>query len=67
MVTCDPDELAAPIHSKAMITILHPEDHRRWLECPLDDAASFQSPCPTGPITVRGPVFPAPQPQSTPV
>jgi putative SOS response-associated peptidase YedK len=29
MVTCDPNELVAPIHPKAMITILAPEDHER--------------------------------------
>jgi putative SOS response-associated peptidase YedK len=27
MVTCDPNELVAPIHPKAMITILAPDDH----------------------------------------
>jgi putative SOS response-associated peptidase YedK len=26
MVTCDPNELVAPIHPKAMITILHESD-----------------------------------------
>jgi putative SOS response-associated peptidase YedK len=34
MVTCKPNELVEPIHPKAMITILPPEDHERWLTCP---------------------------------
>jgi putative SOS response-associated peptidase YedK len=31
MVTCDPNELVAPIHPKAMITFLHESDWDRWL------------------------------------
>ena len=31
MVTCDPNELVAPIHPKAMITILQRADWDRWL------------------------------------
>lgn len=58
MVTCDPNELVAPIHPKAMITILHEGDWARWLECPLDDVVSFQRPYPAELMTVRGPVFP---------
>src|SRR5207245_1629146 len=34
MVTCDPNELVAPVHPKAMITILAPEDQESWLTCP---------------------------------
>jgi putative SOS response-associated peptidase YedK len=30
MVMCDPNALVAPIHTKAMITILKPQDHGRW-------------------------------------
>jgi putative SOS response-associated peptidase YedK len=48
-VTCDPNELVAPIHPKAMITILAPEDHDRWLT-----GASLS----TERMTVRGPEFP---------
>ncbi len=29
MMTCDPNELVALIHPKAMITILHADDHER--------------------------------------
>lgn len=58
MVTCDPNELVAPIHPKAMITILHEGDWAGWLECPLDDVVSFQRPYPAELMTMRGPVFP---------
>jgi putative SOS response-associated peptidase YedK len=58
MVTCDPNELVAPIHPKAMITILHPEDWEDWLNCPLNDVAKYQRPYPAERMTVRGPVFP---------
>lgn len=58
MVTCDPNELVAPIHPKAMITILHPEDWDDWLNCPLDDVVKYQRPYPAERMTVRGPVFP---------
>ncbi|MFS0770852.1 SOS response-associated peptidase family protein [Sphingomonas sp. 1P08PE] len=58
MVTCDPNELVAPIHPKAMITILAPEDHDRWLQGSYDDIVALQKPYPTEPMTVRGPVFP---------
>lgn len=58
MVTCDPNELVAPVHPKAMITILHEADWSRWLECPLDDVMAFQQPYPAALMTVRGPVFP---------
>jgi putative SOS response-associated peptidase YedK len=58
MVTCDPNDLVAPLHPKAMITILEPADHERWLTCPLDDVVTFQRPYPAERMTVRGPVFP---------
>ena len=46
MVTCDPNELVAPIHPNAMIAILAPEDHQRWLSCDFDDLVQFQKPYP---------------------
>jgi putative SOS response-associated peptidase YedK len=58
MVTCDPNPLVAPIHPKAMITILHPEDHDRWLTGSYDDVVALQRPYPAERMTVRGPVFP---------
>ncbi len=58
MVTCDPNALVAPIHPKAMITILRPEDHDRWLTGSLDDVTALQQPYADGQMTVRGPVFP---------
>ncbi len=58
MVTCDPNELVAPIHPKAMITILAPEDHDRWLQGSYDEIVVLQKPYPTSSMTVRGPLFP---------
>ncbi len=58
MVTCDPNELVAPIHPKAMITILAPEDHDRWLQGSYDEIVSLQKPYSADTMTVRGPIFP---------
>lgn len=58
MVTCDPNELVAPIHPKAMITILAPEDQDRWLTSDYEAIVSMQRPYPAERMTVRGPVFP---------
>lgn len=63
MVTCDPNELVAPIHPKAMITILGPEDQARWLECSYDDVVTLPRPYPAELRTVCGPVFPTRQRQ----
>ncbi len=58
MVTCDPNTLVAPIHPKAMITILRTEDHGRWLTGSSDDVLALQKPYPTERMILRGPVFP---------
>lgn len=58
MVTCDPNELVAPIHPKAMITILAEADWDRWLTCSYDDVVALQRPYPAEKMSVRGPVFP---------
>jgi putative SOS response-associated peptidase YedK len=58
MVTCDPNPLVAPIHPKAMVTILSPEDHERWLRGSYDDVVALQRPYPAERMVVRGPVFP---------
>jgi putative SOS response-associated peptidase YedK len=58
MVTCDPNELVAPIHPKAMITILHEADWDRWLRGSYDDVVALQQPYPSELMTVHGPVFP---------
>lgn len=59
MVTCDPNELVAPIHPKVMITIVDEADWDRWLRGSYDDAVELQQPYPANKVTVRGPVFPA--------
>lgn len=58
MVTCDPNDLVAPIHPKAMITILDPDDVDTWLTGSYDDVVRLQKPFDAGKMTVRGPVFP---------
>ncbi|WP_419826832.1 SOS response-associated peptidase family protein [Sphingomonas sp.] len=58
MVTCDPNELVRPIHPKAMITILPPEDVDTWLRGSYEEVTALQRPYEAGRMTVRGPVFP---------
>jgi len=58
MVTCDPNELVALIHPKAMITVLEEADWDRWLTGSYDEAVALQRPYPADRMTVRGPVFP---------
>jgi len=48
MVTCDPNELVAPINPKAMITILRPEDCHAWLQGAMTMSWAY-----TGPIKRR--------------
>lgn len=58
MVTCDPNELVASVHPKAMITILTPDDCDRWLRGSYNDVVALQRPYPAHKMTVLGPVFP---------
>jgi len=58
MVTCDPNELVAPIHPKAMITVLAEADWERWLRGSFDDVVALQRPYPADLMRVRGPEFP---------
>ena len=58
MVTCDPNELVAPIHPKAMIVVLAPADHEQWMHGGYDEIVALQRPYPSERMTVRGPVFP---------
>lgn len=58
MVTCEPNELVAPIHPKAMITILRADDVGQWLQGSYDDVVRLQRPYDAAQMTVRGPVFP---------
>ena len=58
MVTCDPNPLVAPVHPKAMITVLEQADWDRWLRGSYDDVVELQRPYPAERMTVRGPVFP---------
>jgi len=58
MVTCDANELVAPIHPKAMITILPDADWSRWLTGSYEDAVALQQPYLARLMTVAGPLFP---------
>ena len=58
MVTCDPNPLVEPIHPKAMITVLEPGDHERWLAGTYDDVVALQRPYAAERMTMRGPEFP---------
>ena len=58
MVTCDPNSLVAPIHPKAMITILELKDVDTWLRGSYDDVVALQRPYDPAKMTVRGPVCP---------
>ena len=58
MVTCDPNGLVAPVHPKAMITILAEESWDRWLRGGYQDAVALQQPYDAKRMTMRGPVFP---------
>ena len=65
MVTCDPNALVAPIHPKAMITILRAEDHDKWLTGGFEDIVGLQRPYAPIRMAVRGPVFPTRQTTSS--
>lgn len=61
MVTCPPNALVAPIHPKAMITILELSDIDTWLHGTYDDIVALQKDYDAERMTVRGPVFPTRQ------
>ena len=58
MVTCNANELVAPIHPKAMVTILEPADVTTWLRGSYEEIVALQKPYDARKMTVRGPVFP---------
>ncbi len=58
MVTCDPNELVEPIHPKAMITILKPDDVEIWLRGSYEEIVTLQRPYDADKMSVRGPIFP---------
>eukprot|EP01012_Entosiphon_sulcatum_P035065 TRINITY_DN44528_c0_g1_i1.p2 TRINITY_DN44528_c0_g1~~TRINITY_DN44528_c0_g1_i1.p2 ORF type:complete len:147 (+),score=28.43 TRINITY_DN44528_c0_g1_i1:3-443(+) len=58
MVTCDPNELVAPIHPKAMVTVLEEANWDLWLRGSYDEIVKLQQPYPAERMAVRGPVFP---------
>lgn len=58
MATCDANELVEPIHPKAMITILEPEDVDRWFGGAYADVLDLQRPYDASKTMVAGPLFP---------
>jgi len=59
MVTCDANDVVAPVHPKAMVTILAEADWDRWLSGSYEDLLALQQPYPAEHMSVRGPVFPS--------
>jgi putative SOS response-associated peptidase YedK len=48
-VTTEPNDVVAPIHSKAMPVILtKPEDIETWLTAPVEEALKLQRPLASG-------------------
>ena len=43
-LTSEPNLLGAPIHPKAMLVILDPEDYDRWHSVEYDNACSLVAP-----------------------
>lgn len=58
MVTCKPNTLVAPIHSRAMITILKPEACDIWLRGSFDEIRALQAPYDAAAMAMTGPTFP---------
>lgn len=46
-LTCEPNPLVAPIHSRAMPVLLDEEDEERWLSCWYEDAIDLAQPYPS--------------------
>lgn len=46
-LTCEPNPLVAPIHSKAMPVMLQPDDYERWLDGEVESACSLAQPFPS--------------------
>lgn len=44
IVTCEPNPLVAPIHPKAIITILEPENIDTWLSGSYGEIVALQKP-----------------------
>ncbi len=52
-LTCPPNAEVAPVHPKAMPVILtKPEEWRRWLMAPADEALCLQRPLPNGMLQI---------------
>lgn len=57
MVTRDPNPLTQPVHPTAILTILRPEDWKRWLTCGYNDLVTLQRPYLADLMTARGPAL----------
>ncbi|PNU05363.1 SOS response-associated peptidase family protein [Novosphingobium guangzhouense] len=65
MVTCNANSLVEPIHPKAMVTILDPDDIDIWLRGSYDAIRLLQRPFEAEKMTVLGPVFPTRKPATS--
>jgi putative SOS response-associated peptidase YedK len=65
MVTCDANELVEPIHPKAMVMILDPDDVDIWLRGSFDEIRLLQRPFEAEKMTMHGPVFPTRKPATS--
>lgn len=51
-LTCEPNELVAPLHPKAMPVILDPSQYEEWLSTDYDGACAMAQPFPSDRMTV---------------
>lgn len=54
-LTCEPNSLVAPLHSKAMPVILDEVDYDRWLNADVSDAVALAAPYPSQLMSVSSP------------
>lgn len=54
LVPCDPNRLVEPIHPKAMIKILEPEDVDTWSRGSYDEVIALQRPFSAYKMTITG-------------
>ena len=53
-LTCEPNEVVAPIHPKAMPVILTtPDEYEAWMTAPIEEALRLQRKLPDGTLSRR--------------
>lgn len=51
-LTCEPNELVAPLHPKAMPVVLSPSNYENWLSADYDEVCSLARACPANLMAV---------------